>query len=373
MPLAYGLEGYALKNSVALSTKAAIEKKQLNAPEKVYAFHIPWNNRTSAKIVSQLLQNGIKVRTAAQKAVFGDIIVESGGLIVSKGDNPTITNFEKTVGDLIQSKADYNYLTSGFSVNARDLGGENFSLIKMPKILLLSGKGVNPTEFGAVWHYLDEVIQYPTSIVDVSNLGRIDWSEYNTLILADGNYNFSEDFSKQLENWIAKGGKVIAMNEALSQFEKTESYALREFASDEEKTKSENAAKEKELKSRLLDYHNHERRLISSSIPGAIIENSIDASHPLAFGLGSNYFSLKTDARKYSLLTNASNVIYVPKNYRSYGFIGHELKKQLAETVTFAVEKKNKGTLIYMIDNPLFRGFWENGILLFSNALFQVQ
>jgi hypothetical protein len=373
LPLAYGLEGYALKNSLALSTKATIEKKLLNVPEKVYAFHIPWNNRTSAKIVSQLLQNGIKVRTAAQKAVFGDVIVESGGLIVSKGDNPTITNFEKTVGDLIQSKADYNYLTSGFSVNARDLGGENFSLIKMPKILLLSGKGVNPTEFGAVWHYLDEVIQYPTSIVDVSNLGRIDWSEYNTLILADGNYNFSEDFSKQLENWIAKGGKVIAMNEALSQFEKTESYALRVFASDEEKTKSENAAKEKELKSRLLDYHNHERRLISSSIPGAIIENSIDASHPLAFGLGSNYFSLKTDARKYSLLTNASNVIYVPKNYRSYGFIGHELKKELAETVTFAVEKKNKGTLIYMIDNPLFRGFWENGILLFSNALFQVQ
>ena len=373
LPLAYGLEGYALKNSVAIGTKAEIEKKQLNAPEKVYAFHIPWNNRTSAKIVSQLLQNGIKVRTAAQKAVFGDVIVESGGLIVSKGDNPTITNFEKTVGNLIQSKADYNYLTSGFSVNARDLGGENFSLIKMPKILLLSGKGVNPTEFGAVWHYLDEVIQYPTSIVDVSNLGRIDWSEYNTLILADGNYNFSEDFSKQLENWIAKGGKVIAMSEALSQFEKTESYALRVFASDEEKTKSENAAKEKELKSRLLDYHNHERRLISSSIPGAIIENSIDASHPLAFGLGSNYFSLKTDARKYSLLTNASNVIYVPKNYRSYGFIGHELKKELAETVTFAVEKKNKGTLIYMIDNPLFRGFWENGILLFSNALFQVQ
>jgi len=373
LPLAYGLEGYALKNSLALTTKATIEKKLLNVPENVYAFHIPWNNRTSAKVISLLLQNGIKVRTAAQKAVFGDITVESGGLIVSKGDNPTIANFEKTVTDLIQLKTDYNYLTSGFSVNARDLGGENFSLIKMPKILLLSGKGVNPTEFGAVWHYLDEVIQYPTSIVDVSNLGRIDWSEYNTLILADGNYNFSDDFSKKLETWITSGGKVIAMNEALSQFEKNESYALRVFASDEEKTKSENAAKEKELKSRLLDYHNHERRLLSFSIPGAIIENSIDASHPLAFGLGSNYFSLKTDARKYSLLTNASNVIYVPKNYRSYGFIGHELKKELAETVTFAVEKKNKGTLIYMIDNPLFRGFWENGILLFSNALFQVQ
>jgi hypothetical protein len=53
--------------------------------------------------------------------------------------------------------------------------------------------------------------------------------------------------------------------------------------------------------------------------------------------------------------------------------VGHNLKKKLEETVTFAVEKKEKGTVIYMIDNPLFRGFWENGILLFSNALFQVQ
>ena len=103
------------------------------------------------------------------------------------------------------------------------------------------------------------------------------------------------------------------------------------------------------------------------------MKDTIDTSHPLSFGLGNSYFSLKTDSRKYSLLTKASNVIYVPKNYSSYGFVGHNLKKKLEETVTFAVEKKEKGTVIYMIDNPLFRGFWENGILLFSNALFQVQ
>ena len=373
LPLAYGIDGYALKNSLAINTKPSIDRKELMVPEKVYAFHIPWNNRTSAKVVSLLLQNGINVRTAAQKAVFGDVTVEAGGLIVSKGDNPTILNFEKTVSDIIKTKTDYNYLTSGFSVNARDLGGENFSLIKKPKILLLSGKGVNPTEFGAVWHYLDEVIQYPTSIVDVSNIGRIDWSEFNTLILADGNYNFSDDLKSQVTDWIKKGGKVIAMNEALGLFENNDNYALRVFATEEDKTKAETEAKEKELKSRLFDFHNNERRLISSSIPGAIIENTLDTSHPLSFGLGNSYFSLKTDSRKYSLLTKASNVIYVPKNYSSYGFVGYNLKKKLQETVTFAVEKKEKGTVIYMIDNPLFRGFWENGILLFSNALFQVQ
>ena len=49
-----------------------------------------------------------------------------------------------------------------------------------------------------------------------------------------------------------------------------------------------------------------------------------------------------------------------------------DMKKKLTETVSFAVDKKGEGSVIYMVDNPLFRGFWENGILLFSNALFLV-
>jgi len=31
-----------------------------------------------------------------------------------------------------------------------------------------------------------------------------------------------------------------------------------------------------------------------------------------------------------------------------------------------------RGQVIYLIDNPLYRGFWEQGKLLMANALFQV-
>ena len=48
------------------------------------------------------------------------------------------------------------------------------------------------------------------------------------------------------------------------------------------------------------------------------------------------------------------------------------LKKHLEESVSYAVDNVGGGKVIYMIDNPLFRGFWENGNLLFSNALFLV-
>jgi hypothetical protein len=71
-------------------------------------------------------------------------------------------------------------------------------------------------------------------------------------------------------------------------------------------------------------------------------------------------------------LKNASNVAYIPKGFKSYGFVGHEISKELPETVSFAVDYKGSGKLIYMVDNPLFRAFWENGTLLFSNALFLI-
>ena len=372
LPLAYGVEGYALKTSPNLKTKATIESVSSNIPQNVYAFYIPWNNRISAQVLALLHQNDIKVRSSLKKAIFGSITVEAGGLIVSKADNPKIIDFEKKISEIIKIKTDYNFITTGYSVNGNDLGGGNFSLLKAPKIVLFSGRGVSSTDFGAVWFYLDQVVGYPVSIVETLNFNKLNLADFNTLILADGSYDFTKDQQKQIEDWIKNGGKVIAMNNALSLFTDKEGYALSLFESDEDKKVAEKELKDKELKDRFLDFQSSERRAISASISGAIIENVLDVTHPMSFGLGTNYFSLKTNDRHYVLLKKADNVAYIPKDYKSYGFIGNNLKNKLSKTVSFAVETKEKGKVIYMVDNPLFRGFWENGNLLFSNALFLV-
>ena len=372
LPLAYGVEGYAIKKAITCKTKPSIQIAPLAIPNSVYAFHIPWNNRNAVQVLSQLHQKNIRVRFAMKQAIFGTTIVEPGGLIVSKADNPTLTNFEKQVGDIVKVKPDFSIIASGLSKNARDIGGENFPLLTAPKILFLSGRGISATDFGSVWFYLEETVGYPVSIVDVDRFKRIKLHEFNTLILVDGSYDFSESEQKQLTEWVSNGGKIIAMNGALDLFDGKEGFALNAHASDEEKENTEKATKEKELKKRFLDAANEERRAMSETIPGAIIENVLDVTHPMAFGLGKKYFSLKTDNRHYSLLKNASNIAYVPKSYQSYGFIGHEIGKKIPETVSFAIDYKGSGKVIYMIDNPLFRSFWENGNLLFSNALFLV-
>lgn len=372
LPLAYGVQGYAVKNNLLVSTKKSIEIAEKVVPKQVYAFYIPWNNRISAQVLSALHQKNIKVRSAMKKAIFGDVVVEPGGLIVTKTDNIKMADFENTVANIIKIKNDYNFIQTGYSSNAKDIGGENFVLLRAPKVALLSGKGVSSTEFGAAWYYMQETIGYPVSVVETANFNRVNWNSYTTLILADGYYSLSEEQQKKLAEWVSNGGKVIAMNNALSLFDGKENFALTRFATEEEKENAAKADEEAELKERFLDFQDAERRSISKAIPGAIIENVLNKTHPLAFGLGDKYFSLRTDDRHYSLLKGATNVAYVPKDFKSYGFVGSNIRKKLDNTVSFAVDYKGNGTVIYMVDNPLFRGFWENGNLLFSNALFLV-
>lgn len=370
LPHAFGIESYALKNATAIKSKTKIDTIHKAIPANAFAYHIPWNNRTSAKIAASLLRNKIKVRSARKTSLFGNSTINLGDLIVMKSDNRQIQGFEKTMAGLLIEKSDYNVIESGFSAKGSDLGGENFPLLKAPKVVLLSGSNVSPTDFGQVWFYMDQIINYPVSIVDINDFRRINLADFNTLILPDGWYDFSDNQKKNIDDFVSKGGKVIAMQNALSLFENREGYSLTQFATDEEKEAAKKETSEEALKLRFKEYQNAERRSISNGVPGAIVENVLDKTHPLSYGLGDTYYSLKTSDKHFKVLKNVWNVAYVPKSYKSFGFIGQNLKKKLENTVSFAVEPIGRGQVIYMIDNPLFRGFWENGNLLFSNALF---
>ena len=54
------------------------------------------------------------------------------------------------------------------------------------------------------------------------------------------------------------------------------------------------------------------------------------------------------------------------------GFVGYKAQENFRESMVFGVEDIGRGSIIYMADNPLFRGFWYNGKLLFANAIFIV-
>ena len=108
-----------------------------------------------------------------------------------------------------------------------------------------------------------------------------------------------------------------------------------------------------------------------SLISGSIFKTDVDSTHPLAFGYENTYYSLKIGDDAYSLLDEGYNVAYLNDNPQSTsGFAGNEALNKLKNSLIFGVEPIGRGTITYMVDDPLFRAFWENGKLFFANALF---
>lgn len=372
LPHAFGMESYALKRDITVKTKAQPTYKGKLEAERVYAFYVPWNGRQSARILAQLHKNKIRVRSAHKASFYRGIKISPGDLIILKDDNAQLDNFEETLKVLLESKPDYEIVESGFSLTGADLGSESYPLLEAPKVLLLAGRGVSVTDFGQAWFYFDDIMDYPVSVVETASLNRISLGDYNTIVLADGWYDLDDTQKARIDSFIEGGGKVIAIGGALNLFKDRAGYSLTQYATESSRTAESDAEDKETLDSRFYSSDSFIRRELSYSVSGAIVENVVDTSHPLSYGLGDKYFSLKTSTAYYQLLKGASNVIYVPQGYKSYGFIGSSLKKRLANTVTFAVEQKGRGSIIYMADNPLFRGFWENGNLLFANAVFLV-
>jgi hypothetical protein len=195
-------------------------------------------------------------------------------------------------------------------------------------------------------------------------------SKFNTLILPDGYYSLDTATIAIISTWVDNGGKLMLMGNANRIFADKKGFALTSFATEKEKTDSEKAATEAELEARYNRFHNQDRRSIENEVPGAVFELKMDTTHPLGFAMDDTYFSLKTSSLAYPLIKDAWNVAYSEKDSRVIGFVGNKAKKKLMNTVSYAHEEKGSGQVIYMIDNPLFRMFWQNGKQIFCNALF---
>ena len=374
LPYAYGLESYATTQAMDIipgytfPTNISQEKR---SPQ--YAYLAKWESVEDVKFLAEVLKHGITVRYANTPFTIEKESYQAGTLVMTRADNRKNPRFDQILA-AAAAKLDKTItgVETGFSERGPDLGSDAMRLIQSDKIALLSDEGVSPYGFGVIWHYFEQVLEYPVDVFYRNSLGGIPLEEYHTLILPSGNYNFSENEQSEIDQWISQGGHLIALEGAIRSFLDQDGYRLKRFATEQERKEQEELNEKAQLEGRLDPYMGASRRRISSSLPGAIFQTRMDKTHPLAFGIGSQYFSLKTSTTALPLQKNLSNVGTIGKDPLTVGFIGSKALDRLQESVSFVVESKGAGHITYMVDNPLFRGFWDNGLLLFGNALFLV-
>jgi len=363
LPYAYGLEAYALKQR--LEPKRAYEPYR--APEvrlaaSPYAWCVHRKSLAEARFLAQVLESGVKVRYAMQPFSLADQQFDAGALVITRADNNPIS---ADLDALVQAAAaaaniPLHPIFSGWANKGRDLGSENFVPINRPEVAVVYGDDVDDNPFGHTWFFFEQELGYPVTPVALDRLHRIRLNAYTTLIFPNGNYNLSESAMKAIQDWVRQGGRLIAFENGVRAFSDKEGFELK---SKTEPKKDTAAASPK-------PYQAREREGISDQVPGAVMQTQVDTTHPLAFGFSGRYFSLKTTSSLFEMPTNAHTAIWIGETFQSYGFIGSRLKPKFKNTPVAAVQRMGAGDVVYFVDNPLFRCFWEQGKVLFANALF---
>jgi hypothetical protein len=371
LPYAYGLQTYALRqaltparDSLQANTNTAL------ATARPYAYLARWNSIRDIRFLAALLQKRIRVRYAEGDFTAGGKSFPAGTLIITRSGNEGAgPQFDEQVVSLANTfSTTLDAVTTGFVEKGVDFGSEKVRFIKPIRVAVAMGEGVSSLAAGEIWHFFEEQIGYPLTIVDVKQLPNINWKALDVLILPDGNYKqlADKEFSNRLKDWVSSGGKLIVLQEALAQVASLD-WGIHPKKTDEEKEEK------KDDYALLKPYANREREGVKQLIPGAIYKVQLDNTHPLAFGFPAVYYTLKQDSRIYDYLEEGGwNVGIIKKDNYLSGFVGTETRKRLKDGLLFGVKEIGDGKIVLLADDPLFRSFWENGKLLFGNALFMV-
>ena len=372
LPYAHGLEAYASTQRLDPDGNYTFTPNSIPANAKPYAYLASWHSSTNVKFLAAILKKGVKVRYAQEPFSVEGKSYGRGTLVISEGDNRKMSPAYRQIVEATARQFDQELRTvsTGFADSGSDFGSSNYTFIQRPEVAILSGDQTSNNEFGQVWYYFDQELQYPHTVLDANRLDRLDLSAYNTLIMPEGRYRLSDAVLEKISTWVSAGGRLIAIGDALGSLQERKGFSLTRFANEDDKKKAERAADEATLAARLLDHAGEERRAQSSNIPGAIFKVKIDNTHPLGFGLSDTYFSLKTNDLAYQPLKGAANVGTIGGQLMVSGFAGAKAKEKQKNTVVFAQEQKGAGAVVYLVDNPLFRAFWENGKLVMGNAVF---
>jgi len=366
----FGLDGYALESRINTDQTISAEtfrESAFTGEENPYAYLLRWESMDDARFLADITQNGVRSRFSEDSFQIDGESFGRGTLMIPRENNQTLgENFDRIVLDAADKYSrSLHGASTGFVTAGSDFGSSNLSVIEQPKVALLIGEGTSSLNAGEIWHFFDHQLYYPATLIHTHQLMRTDLSSYNVLVLPSGSYSgiFTDEGIEKISAWTRDGGTLIAFGQANRLLAGRDGFQLqRKISSNEEPT----------IEEKLLPYGDRNRRSISSGVSGSVFKVSVDSTHPLAYGYDPLYFSLKTDASAFNYLDSGWNVGTVQSDAHLSGFVGYKALEQLEQSLSFGVQRHGSGNVVYFIDNPLYRGFWENGKLLMANAIFFV-
>ncbi|WP_341228292.1 M14 family zinc carboxypeptidase [uncultured Arcticibacterium sp.] len=336
IPYLHHIKAYAVSDSFTINKGLHLLQMENEVVELDYlAFSITLNSAASTAFLSEALQ---------MKAIIN---VDEGVLVINKNSNKDI--FESLLERAKSYKLDIQNLRKA---DLKLLKKKNLSFLSKPKVAVLVGPGVFEEELGDLLFYLDKHLSFPFSEISTQGFENITLSDFDVLIVSNGNYNRLKMDEERFKRWLAEGGKLILLEGGITISELLDIGKLAEINTDEIK-------------------YSTDKNKPFNLIQGAMFNTEIDNASSLRFGLEDGLNFNLTGIPKYALKNSKT---YLPSTINAddhlSGFVGKNARTFLNDSFILGTYFFGNGVVHQFAINPLFRGIMEDGKILMGNAIF---
>ena len=362
LPLAFDIDYSYRTNTSNLGnevTDVAFPKGKVSAKSN-YAYLFEWDEYYTPKALHQILKKGIRAKVAMKPFTLNGKRYDYGTIMIpvqnQKKNADDMHGMMSTIAEATGVNIDA--ANTGLTVGI-DLGSSNFRPLKLPKIAILVGDGINSYDAGEIWHLLDTRYDIPVTKLSTKNLSRADLTKYTAIIMPNTSGNTLKSATKNLKTYVQNGGTLIGYRNSLKWLN-TNKFIKLDFKKSKGETKN-------------VAFDQRQNFRGAQFIGGAIFEAEIDRTHPISFGYNDTKIALFRNTTifvKPDSIGTYKNALQYTKNPLLSGYISKENLKKLGSSIPFKTANMGKGKVIVFTDNTNFRAFWYGTNKLLMNAIY---
>lgn len=374
LPMAWGLPWAPVSGSIDSNEEFTLPKKHNGYKKEAVAFAFNWHNAWAPAALHYLLSQQQDIFISAKPLQVDGQALPAGSFVlpVQGQSEDDLFSMLSAVSD--QFKVEWHALRTFQADSGIDLGSPQVQQVKAPKVLMLVGRGINAYQAGSLWHLFDTQVHLPVTKVRINQLSRVPLHQYSHIIMPDGRYNktFTEQYGKDLKQWVNQGGHLIALQRAASWADSHVQAQTEDTEDSSDKDKADDSTNDEVQIDKSKPYGDFEADQAKRILGGAILAAEADLTHPLSFGTfhATQYPLMKGDV----VLNEPDNPYAVPlrlaKEVEAAGYVSDYWQEKLSGQPVITAERMGRGSVIQFGFNPNFRGFWYGTQRWMINAVY---
>ena len=377
LPLAYDVRAYGVGGSVARALGAPFQpgapRDGTTSPASNgivtepaasrVGWLMPWGSAAAARSLVRWLDGGLEARVLTRPFsvdLAGEARDYPAGTVILMPRRSRESLPDAEIRPLLRQLAEQEGVElvpmgTGSTPSGPDFGGPGASLIKAPSVAILTAGRMSSNRAGEVWHLLDQETGLSVSLLDEDRVPRSDLTRYDVIIAAGG--SVSESAGAEIDDWVKSGGTLLVMSSSVD-------WAVRAGLLDL-------VERPFDLDSLVqgVDWAGSGLARGAHSIAGTILSARLDATHPLAFGIGERLPLFVTSDAVFEPATKGTIATYDDPP-RLSGWLSDARATQLSGAAAVSSAQRGRGRVIAIHAAPAFRGYWKGGSRLVWNSVF---